>query len=385
MLVAPSSKASLIGIDRKFHITKRCAMDQKGPQAALSVTSTQWAELGGTPVTLITLQHSEGSYARFTDYGARLVALGVPDRNGNTIDVVTGYDTLDGYLTGARFFGANVGPFANRIRDARFTIDGIEYRFKPNGGTHLLHSGLRGLDSVLWKTTAIQDGLQYTYQSPDGEFGFPGPVDYSIRYKLLPGPTLSIEYTAVPQKATHLNIAHHSYFNLAGHNAGTIADHMIQIYADKHLEVDEDFIPTGKMLTVQGTPLDLRDPTLIADRLTSDFGTLRACGGFDQCFVINYAEPTMAEGLKPCARVTSPATGIAMEIHSSYPGLQFYTANHDLPPALGKGGAVYRKHGSFCLEPQFFPNSPNIAQFPSTLVRPGEVYRQNVEFRFSGD
>lgn len=345
--------------------------------------SAPWGELAGAPVQLIELRHGDDAFLRFTNYGARLVAFGVPERSDNIVDVVTGYDALAGYLSGARFFGANVGPFANRIRDASFTIDGLTYRFKPNGGAHLLHSGERGLDSVLWNSTASDDAIEFTYHSPDGEFGFPGPVDYSIRYKLLPGPTLRIEYNAVPQKATHLNITHHSYFNLAGHGAGSIEDHMVQINADKYLETDEDFIPTGKMLTVQGTPLDLRDPTLLADRLTSDFALLRACGGFDQCFVINYADSPTADGLRPCARVTSRATGIAMEIHSSYPGLQFYTANHDLPPVLGKDRALYSKHGSFCLEPQFFPNSPNIAQFPSTLVRPGETYRQVVELRFS--
>jgi len=345
--------------------------------------SDAWGELKSAPVNLITLRQGNGSYARFTDYGARLVALGVPDRNGNIIDVVTGYGTLDGYLTGARFFGANVGPFANRIRNASFTIDGITYQFKPNGGPHLLHSGERGLDSVLWKSRASDEGIEFTHHSPDGEFGFPGPVDYSIHYKLQPGPTLRIEYTATPQKATHLNLAHHSYFNLAGHGAGTIEDHMVQINADEYLEVDEDFIPTGKRLAVQGTPLDLRDATLLAERLNADFAPLRACGGFDQCFVINYADSARPDGLRQCARVTSARTGIAMEIRSSYPGLQFYTANHDLPALPGKGGAIYRKHGSFCLEPQFFPNSPNIAHFPSTLVRPGEVYRQKVDFRFS--
>lgn len=349
----------------------------------LNSGSSPWGELAGAPVQLIEMRHGDNAYLHLTNYGARLVALGVHDRNGHIVDVVTGYDSLEGYLNGERFFGANVGPFANRIKDASFTIDGIEYRFEPNGGAHLLHSGERGLDSVLWNFKASDDRFEFTYHSPDGEFGFPGPVDYSIRYKLLPGPTLCIEYTALPQKATHLNIAHHSYFNLAGHDAGSIADHMVQINADEYLETDEDFIPTGKMLAVQGTPLDLRDPTLLRDRLNADFAPLRACGGFDQCFVINYAEPATAETLAFCARVESPQTGIAMEIHSSYPGLQFYTANHDLPPVPGKDGALYRKHGSFCLEPQFFPNSPNIAHFPSTLVRPGEIYRQVVEFRFS--
>jgi len=328
--------------------------------------------------------------ARFTDYGARLVSLTVPDRNGNLVDVVTGYATVEDYQNGARFFGANVGPFANRIRGARFTIEGHEYRFTPNGNGHLLHSGERGLDAVLWNSTAGgkqvllagTKSLEFTYHSPDGEFGFPGPVNYSIHYKLLPGPTLRIDYTAAPQKTTHLNIAHHSYFNLAGHGAGSIDDHLVQINADHYLEVDADSIPTGKLLPVDNTPLDLRAPTRLGDRLTADFAPLRDCGGFDQCFVINYSNPAPG-GLRFCARVVSPATGIVMEIHSSYPALQFYTANHDLPAVPGKSGAHYRKHGSFCLEPQFFPNSPNVAHFPSTLVRPGAVYRQVVEFRFS--
>ncbi len=328
--------------------------------------------------------------ASLTNYGARLASLVVSDRNGNPVDVVTGYNSVDDYEKGARFFGANVGPFANRIRDARFTIDGHAYRFTPNGNGHLLHSGVQGLDSVLWNSIAsrektslvITKTIEFTYRSPDGEFGFPGPVDYSIHYKLLPGPALRIEYTAMTQKATHLNIAHHSYFNLAGHDAGDIDDHIMQINADHCLEVDADAIPTGKLLPVDKTPLDLRAPTRLGDRLHADFALLRACGGFDQCFVINYSNPA-ADRLRFCARVESPATGIAMEIHSSYPALQFYTANHDLPAVPGKDGALYRRHGSFCLEPQFFPNSPNIAHFPSTLVRPGEVYQQVVEFRFS--
>lgn len=327
--------------------------------------------------------------AAFTAYGGRLVSLAVPNREGNPVDVVTGYETVEDYKKGARFFGANVGPFANRIGNARFTIDGKEYRFTPNGNGHLLHSGERGLDSVLWQCAGIDhsgviaaDDITFTYHSPDGEFGFPGPVDYSIQYQVLAGPTLRIEYTATPQKATHLNIAHHSYFNLAGHAAGSIDDHLVQINAGHYLEVDADSIPTGKLLPVDNTPLDLRNPTLLGDRLYADFAPLRDCGGYDQCFVINDTEPRI-DGLRFCARVAAPQSGIVMEIHSSYPALQFYTANHDLPPLPGKDGALYRRHGSFCLEPQFFPNSPNIAHFPSTLVRPGKVYHQVVEFRFS--
>jgi aldose 1-epimerase len=343
-----------------------------------------WGRLpDGCAAELWQLQRADGVFARFTAYGARLVALGVPDQSGSIADVVTGYDSLEGYRKGARFFGANVGPFANRIAHARFTIDGTEYRFTPNGNGHLLHSGERGLDSVLWNSRATEGGVEFSYHSPDGEFGFPGPVAYSICYKLLPGPTLRIEYTAVPQKATHLNIAHHSYFNLAGHAAGSIVEHLVQINASHYLEVDADSIPTGKLLPVENTPLDLRAPTRMGDRLQAEFPPLQACGGFDQCFVIHYAQPADEQGLRFAARVLAPETGIAMEIHSSYPALQFYTANHDLPPVPGKGGALYRRHGSFCLEPQLFPNAPNIAHFPSTLVRPGETYRQAVEFRFS--
>ncbi|MFO1479087.1 MAG: aldose epimerase family protein [Turneriella sp.] len=332
--------------------------------------------------TMIDFDAGSNCRLRFTDYGARLVSLVVPDRNGNLVDVVTGYDSDEAHRMGARFFGANVGPFANRIRGARFTIDGAEYRFTPNGNGHLLHSGEQGLDSVLWKSIAMEDGVSFTYHSPHGEFGFPGPVDYTIRYRLLAGATLRIEYTATPQKPTHLNIAHHSYFNLAGHHVGSIDDHTVQINAGHYLEVDADSIPTGKLLPVAGTPLDLRNPTRIGDRLKADFPPLQTCGGFDQCFVVDTSRPPTA-GLYFAARMVAPQTGIALEIHTSYPALQFYTANHDLPEVPGKGGAVYRRHGSFCLEPQFFPNSPNIAHFPSTLVRAGETYQQVVEFRFA--
>lgn len=331
-----------------------------------------------------------GIVAELTRYGARLVSLCVPDREGRLVDIVMGYDCDEDYVRGARFFGANVGPFANRIRGARFAIDGTEYRFAPNGNGHLLHSGERALESVFWsggtgarcKATPGADPVTFSYTSPDGEFGFPGPVDYSICYKILEGATLRIEYTAVSQKATHLNLAHHSYFQLAGHAAGSIAEHRIQLQAGHYLEVDADSIPTGRILPVDHTPLDLRNFTNVGERLNADFPPLRSCGGFDQCFVVDTSRPPEA-GLYFAARVVAPATGIAMEIHSSYPGLQFYTANHDLPPVPGKSGASYARHGAFCLEPQFFPDSPNIAHFPSTLLRPGQQYRQAVELRFS--
>lgn len=336
----------------------------------------------GHPVELWQLSLPNGAFAHFTTYGARLVALGVPDRAGHIADVVTGYDSLEGYLKGARFFGANAGPFANRIGGARFTIDGVEYPFKPNRNGNLLHSGDRGLDAVVWQAEAVQNGVAFSYTSPDGEFGFPGPVDYRIAYTFDAAHTLRIEFTANVAKATHLNLAHHSYFNLAGHNAGSIADHIIEINANGFLETDAESIPTGKIISVEGTPLDLRNPTRIGDRIDADFTPLRNCLGFDQCFVIAAATKTKSD-LHFCSRVIEPQSGRVMETHSSLPGMQFYTANYPIPDVAGKNGAHYTLRGAFCLEPQYFPNSPNLPQFPTTLVRPGKEYHEVVEYRFA--
>lgn len=342
-----------------------------------------WGKLpDGRAVELWKLQLPDGSFAHLTTYGARLVALGVPDRVGQITDVVTGYDSLEGYLKGARFFGANAGPFANRIGGARFTIDGMEYRFTPNRNGNLLHSGDRGLDGVLWKAEAVPSGVAFSYTSPDGEFGFPGPVDYRIAYTFDSAHTLRIEFTAKAAKATHLNLAHHSYFNLAGHNAGSIADHTIEINANEFLETDAESIPTGNMLSVEGTPLDLRNPTRIGDRIDADFVPLRNCLGFDQCFVIATAEHAPSD-LHFCCRVFEAQSGRVMETYSSLPGMQFYTANYPTPDVAGKDGARYAPRTSFCLEPQFFPNSPNLPQFPTTLVRPDKKYHEIVEYRFS--
>lgn len=334
----------------------------------------------GRNAELWRLQLTDGAFAHFTTYGARLVALGVPDRAGRIADVVTGYDSLEGYLKGARFFGANAGPFANRIGGARFTIDGIEYLFSPNINGNLLHSGNRGLDGALWQGEAVQNGVAFSYSSPDGEFGFPGPVDYRIVYTFDSAHTLRIEFNAKVAKATHLNLAHHSYFNLAGHNAGSIADHIIEINANGFLETDAESIPTGKVLSVEGTPLDLRNPTRIGDRIDADFTPLRNCLGFDQCFVINSAAK---KDLHFCSRVIEPQSGRVMETHSSLPGMQFYTANYPIPDVPGKNGAPYPTRSSFCLEPQYFPNTPNLPEFPTTLVRPGQQYHEIVEYRFS--
>ncbi|MCS6971387.1 MAG: galactose mutarotase [Leptospiraceae bacterium] len=323
----------------------------------------------------------DGSFIRCTNFGARLCALGVPDKLGHIRDVVLGYGNAEDYQHGARFFGATAGPFANRIGGARFAIGAHEYRFVPNAGPHLLHSGDSALESVLWQKSDGAEGIAFGYHSPDGDFGFPGPVAYSICYNLLPGPILRINYRAVPTKATHLNLAHHSYFNLSGHEAGTITDHLLEIAAECYLETDDDLVPTGKILSVAGTPLDFRSPARFGERLQKDFPLLNNCAGFDVCYVLE--SKTLENPLHFCARLYSPTSGIVMELFSDYPALQLYTANHDLPALLGKGGVRYARQCAVCLEPQYFPNSPNIAHFPSTLVLPGEVYEKRVEFRFA--
>lgn len=320
--------------------------------------------IGKQRVDLITITHPDGSYAKFTDYGARLVALGIPDAHGKIADVVTGYNSLEGYLKGARFFGANVGPYANRIGGARFAIDGLTYLFVPNGNGNLLHSGERGFDSVVWAHECADNSVEFRHLSPDSEFDFPGDVDVRIKYEFTTSHALRISYLATTTKPTHLNIAHHSYFNLAGHERGLIDYHEVQIIAQQVLETDADLIATGKFLRVENTPLDLRQYAWIGAR------------EFDHCYAIDDYDGS----LRAVARVRHQASGRTMQVYSTLPGLQFYTANHPVP---GKDGAQYPARTSFCLEPQFFPNTPNIAHFPSSLLRPGEIYKHTVEYRFS--
>ncbi|MGD9492576.1 MAG: aldose epimerase family protein [Bacteroidales bacterium] len=333
----------------------------------------------GQQVDIISMSHGNTDCIKLTDYGVKLVSLIIPDKNGNPTDVVLGYNTLEDYLKGNRFFGSNPGPFANRIGNARFNIDGTEYRFKPNVGDHLLHSGESALESVVWRHETGSDFVRFIHNSPDGEFGFPGNKIIAVTYKWSADLTLFIEYSVTTDKSTHINLTHHSYFNLDGEKSNSILDHRISINASHILEVDDNSIPSGNYIPVENTPFDLRNEQKIAERIFSDFPILQNTSGFDQCYVIDKKENELTH----CACVIASQSGCTMDVYSTLPGLQFYTDNHDNGNIPGKSGKMYPIRSALCLEPQQFPNAPNIPAFPSTLLKPNENYYEIIQYQFN--
>lgn len=340
-------------------------------------------KFGVTPqneqVDIVTIESDNGSYIKLTNYGAKLVALVVPDSEGRLDDIVLGYNTLDGYLTGNRFFGSNPGRYANRIKGAQLTIDGVTYKLPANEGENLLHGGEKAFDGVIWSYEIQENSVSFQYLSPDGENGFPGALDTTITYRWTKDFKLIIDYKATTSKPTHVNLTHHSYFNLDGEGAGSIADHKIAIDASHYLEVGEGLIPTGRYLSVDGTPLDLRHEQRIGDVADSDFPAMKSARGFDHCYVLGRKD----EAISRCAHVFSPKSGRTMDVFTTLPGLQFYSCNHVASEVAGKSGVGYPIRSSLCLEPQFFPNTPNIGTFPSTLLVPNQEYNQTIIYQFS--
>jgi aldose 1-epimerase len=337
----------------------------------------------GTPVDLYTLTNDHGMVSKITNYGGIIVSLMTPDREGQFDDVVLGFDSLDTYLNRNPFFGCLVGRYGNRIANARFTLEGVEYVLANNNGQNHLHGGRRGFDKVLWQATAIKEqnavGLQLSYLSPDGEEGYPGALSATVLYTLTNQNEFRIDYAATTDKTTVVNLTNHSYFNLSGAGAGDILDHELVIEADYFTPVDGTLIPTGEVRSVTGTPLDFGQATPIGARIDQDDEQLRFGGGYDHNWVIRGEAGT----LRLAARAFAPDTGRVMEVHTTEPAVQFYTANM-MPAAItGKGGKTYIRRGGFCLETQHYPDSPNKPSFPSTSLRPGETYSTTTLFRFS--
>lgn len=344
-------------------------------QAEIRTTS-----FGDSPLAkLISIRYQNGAQLQLTNYGAKLVALFVADKQGQPTDIVLGYPDLYGYMHGNRFFGSNPGPFANRIANASFVIDGHKTQIEPNSGKHLLHSGNKALESVFWEVEVQSESIIFTYNSPDGEFGFPGNKRFEIRYHWSEDLILTIEYHVISDKSTHINLTHHSYFNLEGEQSESILDHHIQIQASHILEVDEESIPSGKLIAVEGGPLDLRHAVKIGERIFADHPILKQTMGFDQCYVID----RNGDGLRYCAGLKAEKTGISMDVYASMPAMQFYSGNHDNGLITGKSGKIYPIHSAVCLEPQYYPNAPNIDSFPSSLIQAGQAYNETIQLQFN--
>jgi len=315
-------------------------------------------------------------------YGGTIVSVRVPDRNGVLADVTPGFDSLDDYARDGRFFGALIGRYANRIACARFVLDGVTYQLSQNEGENQLHGGGAGFFRATWRVDPFRNeestGAVLRHRSPAGDQGYPGTLDARVTYALTNDNALVIDYSAVTDEATHVNLTQHAYFNLAGHDAGEIFDHELTLNASRFTPVDDRLIPTGAILPARGTPLDFTTPRAIGAR-ANDGGRLLG-GAYDHNFVIDREDPN---ALALAARVYEPRNGRVLEMLTTEPGIQFYSGGGLADGAPGKGGHAYVRYGAFALETQHFPDSPNQPGFPSTILRPGEEYRSRTVYRFS--
>lgn len=335
----------------------------------------------GTAIDLYRLRNSRGMEVHITNYGGVVTYLTAPDRQGHFADVVLGYDSLAGYLKSSPYFGALIGRYGNRIAQGSFSLNGIRYTLAINNAPNSLHGGTVGFDKVAWKVTDARvspDGptLSLVYISADGEEGYPGRLTIHATYTLTGDNALRLEFTASTDKDTVINLTQHTYFNLRGH--GDVLDSVAQINAKDFTPVDSTLIPTGELRPVNGTPFDFRTPTPIGARIAVDDEQIRFAGGYDHNWVID--KP--AEALGVMATVYDPESGRVVEASSTEPGLQFYTGNFLDGTITGKRGQVYRRRDAFTLEPQHYPDSPNHPAFPSTVLKPGQTYRNVIAYRF---
>jgi aldose 1-epimerase len=337
----------------------------------------------GETVEIFTLRNAKRMAVRLASYGATVVSVEVPDRNGKTGDVVLGFDGLDGYLGKHPHFGGVVGRYGNRIANGRFRLGDTEITLARNNGENHLHGGVRGFDRVLWKgreaTTAMGPAVELTYLSKDGEEGYPGNLTAKVTYTISDANELRLDYEATTDKETVVNFTNHSYFNLAGPSGGDILGHVVTLDAARFTPVRAGLIPTGEIRPVEGTPFDFRKPTAIGARIDADDDQLKLAGGYDHNFVL---DGTMGV-LRSAARVVDGESGRVLEVLTTEPGVQFYSGNNLDGTVKGKAGKVYARRAGFCLETQHYPDSPNQPQFPSTALRPGERYQSTTVFRFS--
>ncbi|MBK5293736.1 MAG: galactose mutarotase [Acidobacteriia bacterium] len=346
------------------------------PKRAFGKTGT------GEAVDLYTLSNAKGMRAAITTYGGIVTSLQTPDRTGAMADVVLGFDVIDGYLKEHPYFGALIGRYGNRIGQGKFSLNGNSYTLVRNNGANHLHGGLKGFDKVVWAARDVSSTeaqkLELSYTSKDGEEGYPGNLSVTVTYSLTKDNELRIDYAAATDKDTVVNLTNHAYFNLAGQGEGDILGHEVTIHADRYTPVDKGLIPTGQLEKVEGAPFDFRTTHTIGERINSKDTQITLGMGYDHNFVLNSPGGSLALA----ARVKDSKSGRVMEVLTTEPGLQFYTSNFLDGTLTGKSGKVYQKRSAFCMETQHFPDSPNKAQFPSTLLKPGQQYKTTTVYRF---
>jgi aldose 1-epimerase len=341
----------------------------------------------GKSVDLFTIINSKGMKVQITNFGGKVVSLFAPDRNGVIADVVLGYSTFPEWERGNPYFGAIIGRYANRIANGVFTIDGIAFQLNKNNGPNSLHGGPEfGFHNVLWSVEEIHDdgnirGITLYYSSPDGEEGFPGKLDVRVTYLINDDNELRIKYFAKTDKATPVNLTHHSFFNLCGEGKGDILGHKLIINAEKFTPVDSNLIPTGELASAIGTPFDFTSFRAIGERIGQKDTQIEYGNGYDHNFAIRISDKN--DEMKLAAIVVEPKHGRRMEVSTTEPGLQFYSGNFLDGSDVGKSGIAYKSRSAFCLETQHFPDSPNRSNFPSTILRPGEIFNSETIYRFS--
>src|SRR5580693_9399551 len=348
------------------------ALFSMNAEAKTKVTSEPFGKTpDGAPVEIFTL--NDGAYeARIGTYGGIVVSLKVPDRNGKPADVVLGFDNLDGYVSnfnGASdaFFGALIGRYANRIAHGTFSLDGKKYSLPLNDGQNSLHGGPHGFNNVVWKARPIDDGVELSYFSKDGEAGYPGNLSALVRYTLVKG-DLRIEYSATTDKDTVVNLTNHSYFNLAGQ--GDILSHQLTLHASRFTPVDAGLIPTGELKSVEGTPFDFRKATPIGTRINADDEQLHRGRVYDHNWVLDSGGGKLTKA----AELYDAGSGRVLKVLTDQPGIQFYSGNFLDGSIKGKGGKPDELHAALCLETQHFPDSPNHSDFPTTELKAGARY-----------
>ena len=347
-------------------------------EAKTDVTKQPFGKMpDGTPVEIFIL--SDGTVeARIMSFGGIIVSLRTSDRKGKMEDIVLGFDTLDEYVANSHnFYGAVIGRYANRIAHGTFTLDGKKYSLPRNNGENTLHGGPNGFYNVLWKAKLVDNGVELAYLSKDGEEGFPGTLNATVRYTLEKG-ALRVEYSATTDKPTVVNLTQHSYFNLGGQGSGDILGHQLTLHASKFTPVDAALIPTGKIKSVASTPFDFLHATRIGERIEANDEQLKLGKGYDHNWVLDGNKGKLREA----AEVYEPSSGRVMKVSTTEPGIQFYSGNF-LTGAKGKGGKPYPFRSALCLETQHFPDSPNHPAFPSTELKLGQTFNSVTVFSFS--
>lgn len=338
------------------------------------ITKADWGEFDSSKVYLYTLTNSKGTEVKITNYGGIVTSFVTADKNGNRSSIIIGFDSLNGYLAKPPYFGALIGRYGNRIGDAKFTLDGKEYKLAANNGKNHLHGGLKGFDKVVWTATIMNDTiptLMLTYLSKDGEEGYPGNLKVTVHYILTEDNELKIEYDAETDKATPVNLTNHSYFNLTGDVSNTILNHTLMIDADNYTPVDTTLIPTGEIKSVKGTPFDFTTAKTIGKEIDS------VKGGYDHNWVLNKKD----NSLQKVAVLSDSLSGRSVEVYTTEPGLQFYTGNFLDGKFINRDGKAINQHTALCMETQHFPDSPNEPNFPSTILKPGEKYHSETVYK----